>query len=224
MPSASPPANVSNSNGGSSAIEDNTKFCKCTVLIVDDHQSNRMLLKGFLSSPWFRIIEGKNGQELLELAKQYRPDIILTDFLMPVMDGAKATEILNKDVELKKIPVIILSASAMKEEEDMIMKTGCDGYLRKPVGKVELLKEISRYIPCSKEDFKEEKIESQGDVSGEKLEPQVKALLPEVIKILKSDFTDEYNAIKKQFIMSKIKGFSDKVLSLGALFLISECT
>jgi len=194
---------------------DSIKFHKCSVLIVDDHKSNRMLLKGYLSSPEFSIIEGENGEDLLKLAKLHRPDIILTDFLMPVMDGAKATEILKGDEELKKIPVIILSASAMKEEEDMIMKTGCNGYLRKPVGKGELLKELSRYIPCSEEGIGKEEREPSEDISGERLEPEVKASLPEIVKILKSDFLNECNAIKKQFIMGKIRAFADKVLSLG---------
>ncbi len=124
-------------------------FAKASILIADDIESNRVLVKGFLDIPAFTLIEAKNGKEAVEFAGQYHPDLIIMDLRMPVMDGYEATRILKADKILKKIPVIAVSASAMKEHEQVVIKAGCDAYLRKPVSKAKLFSELMRFLSYS---------------------------------------------------------------------------
>ncbi len=107
-------------------------FDNLLVLIVDDIMANRSLLKEFLTIHNINTLEAENGKEAIIMAKAHSPDLILMDMKMPVMNGYQATRLLKKDIELQSIPVIALTASAMKEDEELIMKAGCDGYLAKP--------------------------------------------------------------------------------------------
>ncbi len=129
------------------------KFKNQKVLVVDDIESNRLLLNKILSVYNLRILEANNGREAINIAKRNKPDLILMDLRMPVMDGYEAIKILKNDEELKKIPVIVLTASAMKSDEDQIKKINCEGYIRKPVKRTELLSEIRKYL-----EYEEEKI------------------------------------------------------------------
>jgi len=122
------------------------KFEKSTILIVDDIEYNRELVIGFLEGYNFTLLEAKNGREAIESAKKHYPDLILMDMKMPEMDGYEAAAILNKDRVLKKIPMIAITASAMKEDEEIIKKI-CDSYLKKPIFKVDLISEVMRFLP-----------------------------------------------------------------------------
>jgi PAS domain S-box-containing protein len=124
------------------------RFGKATVLIVDDINYNRDLLRGFLSGYGLELIEAENGSEAIEKSRRYLPDLVLMDMKMPVMDGYKASKIMNDDPELKNIPVVAVTASALRQDEEEILLI-CDGYLRKPVGRSELIKEVTKYLPHS---------------------------------------------------------------------------
>ena len=97
-------------------------FEPATILIVDDTESNRTLLKGYLNFAPFKFIEADNGQTGIDYAQKYKPDLILMDIKMPVLNGCEATRRLKASDELKHIPVIIVTASAMKDFEDIIVK------------------------------------------------------------------------------------------------------
>ena len=122
------------------------EFAPARILLVDDLKLNRILLRNFLGNPAFTLDEAENGQEALEVIRRDRPDLIMMDMRMPVMDGAELIRQLKADASLASIPVIIVSASAMPEEELEARALGCDGYLRKPVQRAELLQEISRFL------------------------------------------------------------------------------
>jgi signal transduction histidine kinase/CheY-like chemotaxis protein len=122
-------------------------FEKATILVVDDKELNRKLLIKFLAGYDLDIIEAGNGEEAIEKIKLHHPDLVLMDVKMPVMDGCKATQLLKKDKVLKKIPVIIITASALKEQEPEIKKAGADGHLNKPVKRRALIKELKRFLP-----------------------------------------------------------------------------
>ena len=121
-------------------------FEPATILIVDDIDYNRELLAGFLSSWEFVILEAENGQTALEQARKHQPDLILMDMRMPVMDGYEATEKLKQNPKLKAIPIIAVTASALKGDEARVSEI-CDGYIRKPISHSELIGQITSYLP-----------------------------------------------------------------------------
>lgn len=109
----------------------------CKVLIADDISMNRDLIRAFFHGTEHELIEAANGKEAVELAGSERPDIILMDVRMPVMDGTQATRMLKSDDVLKHIPIIVVTASAMHSEE-LALKPICDGFLRKPISQSDL--------------------------------------------------------------------------------------
>lgn len=116
------------------------------VLIVDDQEKNRKLLKVLLQKSGYETIEAENGKEGIELALNIKPDLILMDIKMPVMDGITATKMLKSDNTTSKIPVIIVTSSAMKGDEEHIMsETRCDYYITKPVDIKELPALVKRF-------------------------------------------------------------------------------
>ncbi len=118
-----------------------------SILVVDDLKSNRELIKGFLEYPGIRILEAEDGENAINLARTGKPDIIFMDMKMFPMDGYEATRILKKDELLKKIPVIAISASTMKEDEGKIIDAGCDGLLGKPFSRKDLFMVLQRFLP-----------------------------------------------------------------------------
>ncbi len=126
-------------------------FSKGLILVVDDVPHNRMLLRSYLQHSNLEVIEAENGKEALEQAQSHRPDAILMDIKMPIMDGYEATQHLKSSKELQHIPVLIVTASAMKHKEEEIMELG-DAYLRKPVSKNTLLKKLSQFLEYSIEE------------------------------------------------------------------------
>lgn len=117
-----------------------------TILIVEDNEDNRLIYSQYLTHGGFRVVEATNGAEGIEAARRERPDIILMDISMPVMDGLTATRILKADPDLLRIPVVALTAHAMASDEDMAREAGCDGYISKPVMPRDVRAEVERWI------------------------------------------------------------------------------
>ncbi len=122
------------------------QFEKASILIVDDIESNRKLLKGYLQDHNFTLFEAENGLEAIKSANNTPVDLILLDMKMPVMDGYTASRMLKKDVILQKIPIIGITASAMKEEKKKVAQL-CESCLNKPLSGKDLIKEIMKYLP-----------------------------------------------------------------------------
>lgn len=122
------------------------KFEKSTILIADDMEYNRELLKLYLEDYDFELIEAEDGEGVLEKAGLYRPQLVLLDMKMPVMDGYEAARILKGDGRLTAIPIIAITASALKKDE-LTIKELTDSYLRKPISKEQLIREIMKFIP-----------------------------------------------------------------------------
>ena len=117
-----------------------------TVLIVEDNEDNRLIYSQYLSHGGFRVLEAANGVEGIDVARRERPDIVLMDISMPIMDGLTATRALKADEALRSIPVIALTAHAMASDELMAREAGCDGYISKPVMPREVRAEVERWI------------------------------------------------------------------------------
>jgi len=120
-------------------------MAKKKILVVDDTEFNRDLVVQLLEEDYDMVI-AENGEEALTVTEQERPDLILMDLGMPVMDGWEATRRLKANDELKKIPVIAVTSHAMVGDEVEARKAGCDDYLPKPIDEDLLIKKIKNFI------------------------------------------------------------------------------
>jgi CheY-like chemotaxis protein len=115
------------------------------VLVVEDVDFNRELVVQLLEDK-YHVIEAVNGQEGVELAERERPELILMDLSLPVMDGWEATRRLKANDDLRSIPVIALTSHAMVGDEEKALAAGCDDYLVKPLDEDELMARIAKYL------------------------------------------------------------------------------
>src|SRR5215217_8551013 len=104
-----------------------------TVLIVEDNELNMKLFHDLLDAHGYRILQTKDGMEALDLARAHHPDLILMDIQLPEVSGLVVTKWLKDDDELAHIPVIAVTAFAMKGDEERILQGGCEGYISKPI-------------------------------------------------------------------------------------------
>lgn len=116
---------------------------KIKVLLVEDNYMNKVLVREILTLNGYEIVEAKSGTEALVKVSADRPDLILMDLHLPEMDGITATRIIKADEKNRSIPVLALTASAMKGEEDKILSKGFDGYVAKPIEVKKLLEAIT---------------------------------------------------------------------------------
>lgn len=124
-------------------------FDPATILIVDDIDFNREMLSTYLQDWNFNIVLAENGKEAIKQARQFRPDLILLDMKMQVMDGYEASEKMKADEDLRNIPIIAVTASALKQDEEVLSRF-CDGYLSKPVSKSDLVTELMKFLSSTK--------------------------------------------------------------------------
>ena len=115
------------------------------ILVVEDVDFNRDLLVQLLEDD-YEVIEAVNGQEGVEFAGRERPELILMDLSLPVMDGWEATRHIKANDDLRLIPVIALTAHAMKGDEEKALAAGCEDYLVKPLDEDELIAKIQKYL------------------------------------------------------------------------------
>jgi two-component system cell cycle response regulator DivK len=117
-----------------------------TVLIVEDNELNMKLFNDLLESRGCLIIQTRNGVEAVELARKHRPDLILMDIQLPEVSGLQVTQWLKDDEELRPIPVIAITAFAMKGDEEKIRQGGCEAYLSKPISVVKFFETIDSFL------------------------------------------------------------------------------
>ncbi|MDM8527550.1 response regulator [Anaerolineales bacterium HSG24] len=119
------------------------------ILYVEDNFENKLFVRRVIESMGHEMIEAENGPDSLTLAAQRPPDLIFMDINIPGMDGLQTTIELKKNGELKHIPVIALTANAMKGDRERCLNAGCNGYMQKPVGVSDLRREIQRHANAS---------------------------------------------------------------------------
>jgi CheY-like chemotaxis protein len=115
------------------------------VLVVEDVDVNRDLVVQLLEDD-YEMIEAVNGEEAVDLAVKERPDLILMDLSLPVMDGWEATRQIKAQDELKSVPIIALTAHAMKGDEEKAKAAGCDDYLPKPIDEDDLFAKVAKHL------------------------------------------------------------------------------
>jgi two-component system cell cycle response regulator DivK len=116
------------------------------VLIVEDNELNMKLFHDLIEACGHEILETRDGIEALKLARQHRPDLILMDIQLPEVSGLEVTRWLKEDDELRKIPVIAVTAFAMKGDEEKIRSGGCEAYIAKPISVSNFLDTIGKFL------------------------------------------------------------------------------
>jgi two-component system cell cycle response regulator DivK len=116
------------------------------ILVVEDQEDNRQIIRDMLSATDYEIAEAENGEEALAAVATQRPDLILMDIQMPVMDGYEATRRIKVDPALRTIPIIAITSYALSGDEQKAREAGCDDYVPKPYSPRELLAKIRQYL------------------------------------------------------------------------------
>lgn len=115
------------------------------ILYVEDNFENKLFVRRVIESMGHEMVEAENGLDSLVMAAEKVPDLILMDVNIPGMDGLETTAKMKQNPRLSHIPVIALTANAMKGDKERCLAAGCDGYMQKPVGVSDLRREITRY-------------------------------------------------------------------------------
>jgi two-component system cell cycle response regulator DivK len=117
-----------------------------TVLIVEDNELNMKLFHDLLAAHGYTTIQTRSGLEALELARRHRPALILMDIQLPEVSGLEVTKWIKEDDELRTIPVVAITAFAMKGDEERIRSGGCEAYISKPISVSGFLETVHRFV------------------------------------------------------------------------------
>ena len=117
------------------------------ILVVEDQEDNRQILRDLLASVGYEMFEAHDGQQALGAVTEHKPDLILMDIQLPVMDGYEATRRIKADPATKDIPIIVVTSYALSGDEAKARDAGCDAYVTKPYSPRQLLAKIREYLP-----------------------------------------------------------------------------
>lgn len=117
-----------------------------TILIVEDNELNMKLFHDLLDAHGYRTLQTRNGIDALNVAREHRPDLILMDIQLPEVSGLEVTKWLKEDDELRQIPVVAVTAFAMRGDEERIRQGGCEAYISKPISVGTLIDTVRRFI------------------------------------------------------------------------------
>ena len=175
-------------------------------------RQNRKVVSFYLKPLNLNIVEACNGVEAIEKLKNFKPEVILMDIHMPYMDGFEATKIIKADEDLKSIPVIALTASALKEQLGDILKT-FNAYIRKPVSKNRLSEELAKYLPYEiiNEEKKSDKSSEYNfeNMKNDKISTSDTVKSEALTKVIKEEIMPELLMVQKSLYISKIKHFNE---------------
>jgi len=116
------------------------------ILIVEDTEDNRQIMRDVLSGAGYEVVEAQTGEEGVTMAGTHRPDLILMDIQLPVLDGYEATRRIKNDPTLSHIPIIAVTSYALSGDEAKARAAGCDGYVAKPFSPRELLLKVRELL------------------------------------------------------------------------------
>lgn len=117
-----------------------------TVLIVEDNELNMKLFEDLLEAHGYETVQTNDGRKVMDMAREHMPDLIIMDIQLPEISGLDVTEMLKKDDALKAIPVIAVTAFAMKGDEEKIRQRGCEDYIAKPISVTEFINVIKKHL------------------------------------------------------------------------------
>ena len=117
------------------------------ILVVEDQEDNRQIMRDLLTANDYEMTEAENGEEALAAVAKDRPDLILMDIQLPVMDGCEATRRIKADPSLRSIPIIAVTSYALSGDEEKARAAGCNDFVPKPFSPRHLLAKIRQYLP-----------------------------------------------------------------------------
>jgi two-component system cell cycle response regulator DivK len=117
------------------------------ILVVEDQPDSRQIIRDMLAGTDYEITEAANGEEALAAIAKQRPDLILMDIQLPIMDGYEATRRIKADPALRSIPIVAVTSHALNGEEQTARAAGCDDYVQEPYSPRQLLAKIRQYMP-----------------------------------------------------------------------------
>ena len=120
-----------------------------TIMVVEDYEDTRVLLKQWLEGLGYSVLEASNGQEAVDIADRERPDLILMDLDLPILDGIAATQKIRQKPQLERVPIVAVTAYPMSYSHVKAFSKGCDEYMRKPIDISELERVVSRFLAAA---------------------------------------------------------------------------
>lgn len=199
----------------------NIHFEPANILVVDDIDFNRNLIIEYFRGTKLKGIEATNGQEALNLAKLHKPDLILMDIRMPIMDGYEAVKHIRLDSELKNIPIIAITASVMNKEKERILKSGFNSFLMKPFQVFDLCYELSKYLQnyiiVDPEDTNYHKLASETEGIAISQESGIIAAaninkIPDILTEIKIELHEKWEHAKNNGFIDEIAIFANSLL------------
>jgi two-component system, cell cycle response regulator DivK len=139
-------------NGGckpgheAAAAQSRVTLMQKTILIVEDNELNMKLFNDLLEAHGYKTLQTRSGREALELTRLHKPDLILMDIQLPEVSGLQVTQWIKEDEGLRHIPVIAITAFAMKGDEEKIRQGGCEAYLSKPISILKFLETVRSFL------------------------------------------------------------------------------
>ena len=137
-------------NGKSPLVETETPRTRKLILVVEDNELNMKLFHDLLEAHGYDTLSTDDGMEAMKLVREHRPDLILMDIQLPEVSGLEVTRWLKDDPELRSIPVVAVTAFAMKGDEEKIRSGGCEDYIAKPISVQKFIAVVRKYLgyPC----------------------------------------------------------------------------
>lgn len=192
-------------------------FRPTTIIVADDIDFNREIITTFLNSWDFQIIQASNGKEAYDLAMKHHPDLIIMDMKMPVMDGYEASEKIHAEADLQNIPIIAVTASTLKRDENTINRISND-FIRKPLSKQILVSTLCKYIPHTvKEEIKSEAQNSETEVVQQSPSEEI---LKELLHFAEAGYFDRIKGTASELAKSEpaYQQFSKEIMALCNTF------
>ena len=201
------------------ALSKNLRFEGQTVLLVEDNEMNRELIRSYLESRKLKVIEAENGVEALKIAPECLPDAIMMDLQMPEMDGFETTQRLRATPQFETTPIIAVTANAMKEDRERATAVGCDAFLAKPVSLSDLSAVLSRHLSCS-EIAPSRPPDTPGTNEGSlpaqaPLSEAEKSRLSTQVQYLTTDGMDRWKELSEVIVPRDIQAFAQEIRTLG---------
>jgi signal transduction histidine kinase/CheY-like chemotaxis protein/ligand-binding sensor domain-containing protein len=192
--------------------KDFTQFAPAKILVADDVPLNRQLLAGYFEGTGHRLIEAANGRQAVDMAKTHRPDLILMDMRMPELNGYEATERLKADPSLKDTPVIAVTASSFREEEARARKA-CDGFIRKPFNRSELVAELGRFLQRAQEPATVEETAAplEGSAEAAPVSAAAQGRRPDLLAQLRAEEKTVWPKLVKSLAIGQVEQFAGRL-------------
>lgn len=120
---------------------------KATVLVIEDNEKNMYLVTFILEKAGYRVVQARDGQSGITLAREVKPDLILLDIQLPVMDGYAVADELLKNGEMKNTAIVAVTSYAMVGDRERVLAAGFAGYIEKPIRPATFMTEVEKYLP-----------------------------------------------------------------------------